>query len=103
MDLAELIVVEMRAVDDWVSVAAALGVMGTSSFVAGRDAVRRVLECVDTSDRLRLGRVSSRFEEISKPLPITALLESIFGEDDAGDRVAVMMGLFIDEVRSADE
>ncbi|MCZ1075271.1 hypothetical protein [Rhodococcus sp. A5(2022)] len=37
------------------------------------------------------------------PLPITALLESIFGEDDAGDRVMVMMGLFIDEVRSADE
>ena len=103
MDLAELIIVEMRAVDDWVSVANALKVMGTSSFVADRDDVRRVLDCVDTSDRLRLGRVTGRFEEIPKPLPITALLESIFDVDDPGDRTGAMMGLFIDQVRSADE
>lgn len=102
-DPAELIVVEMRAVDDWVSVAAALGVMGISSFTAGRDDVRYVLDCVDTSDRLRLGRVGDRFEEISKPLPIAELLETIFREDDAGDRTAAMMGLFIDTILSPDE
>ncbi|TWH52631.1 uncharacterized protein DUF2716 [Rhodococcus rhodochrous J38] len=103
MDLAELIVVEMRAVDDWVSVAAALGVMGISPFTADPDEVRDVLDCVDTSDRLRLGRVTGRFEEINKPLPIAALLESIFREDDPGDRTAAMMGLFIDQIRSPDE
>lgn len=94
---------EMRAVDDWVSIADALKEMGTSSFVADLDDVRYVLDCVGTSDRLRLGRVTGRFEEISKPLPITELLESIFGHTEPGDRTGAMMGLFIDQVRLPDE
>lgn len=99
MNLTEMILSEMRAVEDWVSVADVLKVMGTTSFVADRGDVRRVLDCVDTSDRLRLGRVSNRFDVIAKPIPVTELVDRIFSEDGPADRSAAMMELFIEQIR----
>ncbi|WP_305091378.1 hypothetical protein [Prescottella sp. R16] len=96
-DLQESILAEMRAFDDWVSVADVLKVMGTTSFVADRADVRAVLDCVDASERLRLGRVGERFEEIGKPIPVAALVDRIFAENGPADRSAAMMELFIDD------
>ncbi|MEA1798898.1 hypothetical protein [Rhodococcus qingshengii] len=98
MNITNLIVDELRAVNDWVSIADLLKVMGTTSFVAGRDDVRRILDCVDASDRLRLGRVSNRFDEIPKPIPVAALVDRIFGVSGPSDRSAAMMELFIAEI-----
>lgn len=100
MNITTLILDEMRAVNDWVSIADVLKVMGTTSFVAGRDDVRRILDCVDVSDQLRLGRVSNRFDEIPKPIPVAALADRIFGESGPSDRSAAMMALFIAEIWS---
>ncbi|WP_143153700.1 hypothetical protein [Rhodococcus rhodnii] len=72
--------------------------MGTTSFVAARDVVESVLSCIDSSGNLELGIVTNRFETIPKPLPVEALLDRIFAEQDAGDRSAKMMELFIAEV-----
>lgn len=103
MNLTEMILSEMHAVEDWVSIADVLKVMGTTSFVADRGDVRRVLDCVDTSDRLRLGHVSNQFDEIAKPIPVTELVDRIFSEDGPADRSAAMMELFIDQIRSGGE
>lgn len=97
MNLTELILDEMRAFEDWVSIADVLKAMGTTSWVADRGDVRRILDCVDTSDRLRLGRVSDRFDEIAEPLPVTELVDAIFTEGSPADRSAAMMELFIAE------
>lgn len=97
MDIEEALILEqIRFFGDWVSVADVLKGMGTTSFVAGRDDVRCVLEGVDSSARLRLGRVGTSFVEVPKPIPVAALLDRIFSEDDASDRSAAMMELFID-------
>lgn len=98
MNITDLILDEMRAVNDWVAIADVLKVLETTSFVAGRDDVRRILDCVDVSDRLRLGRVLERFEEIPKPIPVAALVDRIFSEEDPADRSAAMMELFIAEI-----
>lgn len=95
LNITDLFLGEMRAVNDWVSIADALKVMETTSFVAGRDDVQRVLDCADSSDRLRLGRVSYRFDEIPKTIPVAALLDRIFSKDGPSDRSAAMMELFI--------
>lgn len=96
-ELADRIVTEMHEVDDWVSVADVLKVMGTSSFGAGRADVESVLACVDASDRLRLGRVHTEYEEIPKPIPVEALLDRIFRENNSSERSALMMELFVAE------
>ncbi|MBF4478253.1 hypothetical protein SAMN02745947_05541 [Rhodococcus rhodochrous J3] len=102
--LEELLVAERRAMRDWVSIADVLKVMGTNSWVAGREGVRSVLDCIDTSPRLRLGRVDSQYREIPKPLPVDELLDRIFTIDDAADRSFEMMQLFIDTTdTSADD
>ncbi|UGQ55233.1 hypothetical protein LRL17_30030 (plasmid) [Rhodococcus qingshengii] len=99
MNLTEMILSEMHAVEDWVSIADVLKAMGTTSFVADRGDVQRVLDCVDTSDQLRLGRVGDQFVEIAKPLPVTELMDRIFSEDGPADRSAAMMELFIAQIR----
>lgn len=86
---------EIRYADDWVSIAAALAPLGSNSWVAERSEVQRVLECVDASERLCLGRVSDRFDEVPEPLPIAAILDRIFSHNDRSDRVFAMMELFI--------
>lgn len=98
-DLEDKILTEMRQMREWISLADALKVVGTNSWVADREAVRSVLHCVDASGRLRLGRVDTRYREIPKPLPVAALLDRIFSEEDASDRSFAMMQLFIDEMR----
>lgn len=99
MNLTEMILSEMHAVADWVSIADVLKVMGSTSFVAERSDVQRVLDGVDTSEQLQLGRVDDQFVEIAKPLPVTELMDRIFSEDGPADRSAAMMELFIDRIR----
>ena len=94
--LEEQLLAELREMRDWVSIAGVLHLLGTSSWVAGREAVRPVLECIDTSPRLRIGRVDSQYREIPKPLPVEELLDRIFTIGDAADRSFEMMQLFID-------
>ncbi|WP_152442209.1 hypothetical protein [Rhodococcus ruber] len=98
-NLTEKILTEMHEMQDWVSVADVLKVMGTNSWVASVETVQSILDCVNSSDRLRIGRVDNGYKEIPKPLPIAALLERIFREEDASNRSAEMMQLFIDQVR----
>ncbi|MGY5036753.1 hypothetical protein ACWC9U_39620, partial [Streptomyces sp. 900116325] len=40
---------------------------------------QHVLDCIDASKLLRLGRVSGHFDEITKSLPVSALSDQIFG------------------------
>jgi hypothetical protein len=96
-DLEKRILEEMREVDDWISIADALKLMGTNSFVAVSDDVRRVLECVDRSDVLRLGRIVNRLEAIPKPLPVDTIVERVMAPDSPADRSGLMMELFIVE------
>lgn len=93
----------LREMRDWVSIAGVLHLLGTSSWVAGREAVRSILDCIDTSTRLRIGRVDSQYREIPKPLPVEDLLERIFNIEDAADRSFEMMQLFIDTTDNSDE
>ena len=86
---------EIRYVNDWVSLAAAFAPLGTSSWAATPRDVQRVLDCINTSARLRLGRVGNRFDEIPKPLPVSALVGQIIGGETPADRSASMMALFI--------
>ncbi|MFF1946271.1 hypothetical protein ACFVWF_29515 [Rhodococcus qingshengii] len=87
----------MHNLDDWVSVADVLKVMGTSSFIEGRVDIESVLACVDTSGRLRLRRVHTEYEEMPKPIPIEALLDRTFGENSSSNSSTLMMELFIAE------
>ncbi|MGN0041480.1 hypothetical protein [Rhodococcus sp. (in: high G+C Gram-positive bacteria)] len=98
-DLTEEILAEMREMRDWVSISAVLGVMGINSRMASREQVQFILEYIDSSDRLRLGRVTNKYCEIPKPLPVSALLDTIFKEEKATDRTGEMMQLFVDEVQ----
>lgn len=96
-NLERRILDEMHEVDDWIFIAHALTLMGTSSFIAGSDDVRRVLECVDQSKVLRLGRIVNRLEAIPKPLPVDTIVERIMAPDSPADRSGLMMELFIVE------
>ncbi|MFD4295082.1 hypothetical protein ACFWPA_16580 [Rhodococcus sp. NPDC058505] len=81
--------------NDWVSIADVLAPLGTTSWVADRSEIRRVLECIDISERFRLGKVRDGFVEIPKSLPVPALLDHIFGHEKPADRSFAMMELFI--------
>ncbi|MFC7959267.1 hypothetical protein [Rhodococcoides kroppenstedtii] len=87
----------MHEVRDWISIAHALTLIGRSSFVASGDDVRRVLECVDRSDVLRLGRIVNRLEAIPKPLPVDAIIDRVMTPGNPADRSGLMMELFIVE------
>lgn len=96
-ELEERIRKEIRDVDDWISLADALKLIGTSSFLAGNDDVRRILECVDRSRILRLGRIVHRFEAIAKPISVMHMVERLMAPDNPADRSGLMMELFIIE------
>ncbi|MHC6215277.1 hypothetical protein [Rhodococcus ruber] len=98
-DLTEKILDEMRERRDWVSISDVLGVMDINSRMASREQVQFVLNYIDSSDRLRLGRVTNKYREIPKPLPVSTLLDTIFKGEKETDRVGEMMQLFVDEVQ----
>jgi len=94
--IAEAIRQEIELTRDWVSVAGALGVLGIYGRAATRLEVELILRCVDETPGLRLGTVGSRFQEIVSPLPIVDLLDEIFSCASPADRIAAMMGYFVD-------
>lgn len=97
-DLVNKILHGIIEVDDWLSIADVLKLMGTNSWDAVRSDVRSILVCVNNSDLLKLGRVSDKYDEISKPVPVEALLDHIFGSMDSSDRSGLMMALFLADV-----
>lgn len=94
--IAEAIRREFELTEDWVSIAGALGVLDIHARAATRLEVEAVLRCVDETRGLRLGTVRTGFEEIVSPLPVTDLLDEIFGLPSSADRVGAMMSYFID-------
>lgn len=93
-ELADRILAEIEQFDDWVSIADVLKALGTTSFVADQTDVKVILDCVNMSDRLRLGHVRTTYEEIRKPIDVSELLDTIFSQSQQ-DRSARMMELFI--------
>lgn len=81
---------------DWISLAGALGAAGINSWGATRSDVAAVLRCVDETRDLRLGTVGRGFDEISTPLPVENILDLVFSERSEKDRAAAMMTYFID-------
>ncbi|WJJ14433.1 hypothetical protein P9990_26860 (plasmid) [Prescottella equi] len=96
-EITDVIIAEIRSFNDWVSIADVLKALGNSSFAAGRDDVKQIFDCVNSSSRIKIGRVHSGYEEIRKPVPVDAMLDNIFSEDKASDRSALMMELFLAE------
>lgn len=94
-DMPSQLLNEILTQNDWVSVAEALTIFGSSSWDANRDDVKEILDCVNSSRILRLGHVTTTYEEIPKPIPVTDLLDRIFGASNDSDRSAFMMELFI--------
>lgn len=80
------------------SIADVLVLTGTNPWEAGREIVWSMLDCVDSSDRLRLGRAVAGFDEFAKPSPVEEILYRIFSIEDATDRSFEMTTLFIDEI-----
>lgn len=87
---------EMRAMNDWVSVAAVIGVLGTSSFRARRSEVEEIIECINYFDDLHLRTSEDGFSVAAKPLPTSRIVDSVFDKPDPADRTARMMELLID-------
>ena len=87
---------EMRVMNDWVSVAAVIGSLGTSSFRASRSQVEEIIECINYFDDLHLRPSEDGFRVAAKPLPTSRIVDSIFDKPDPADRAARMMELFID-------
>ncbi|QCB51753.1 hypothetical protein E5720_17890 [Rhodococcus sp. PAMC28707] len=97
-DLVDKILHGITEVGDCLSIADVLKLMETNSWDAVRSDVRSILDCVDNSDLLKLGRVSDRYAEIPKPVPVEALLDHIFRPVDSSDRSGLMMALFLADV-----
>ncbi|ORI14610.1 hypothetical protein BJD99_05680 [Rhodococcus sp. 1163] len=97
-DLVSKVLHGILEIDDWLSIADVLLLMGTSSGDADRSDVRLILDCVNNSDLLKLGRVSDKYDEIPKPVPVEALLDHIFETTDSSDRSGLMMALFLADV-----
>lgn len=99
-NMSRLIFSEIIKQNDWISIAEALTLFGSSSWDSDRDDVKQILDCVNSSGMLRLGYVTTEYEEIRKPFPVTDLLDRIFGTRNASDRSASMMELFIADNRT---
>ncbi|MET4050614.1 MULTISPECIES: hypothetical protein [unclassified Rhodococcus (in: high G+C Gram-positive bacteria)] len=97
-DMSSQLLNEILTQNDWISVAEALTLFGSSSWDANRDDVKQILDCVNSSGILRLGHVTTTYEEIYKPIPATDLLNHIFGASNDSDRSAFMMELFIADI-----
>lgn len=94
--IAEAIRHEFELTRDWVSISAAAKVLDIDDWSVTRHEVEAILRCVEEAPTLRLGTVSSRFQEVASPLPIADLLDEIFSCASPSDRVGVMMSYFID-------
>lgn len=97
-DLIHKILDGITEVNDWLSLADVLKVMGTNSWDAVRSDVRSILDCVNNSELLKLGRISDKYDEIPKPVPVEALLDHIFGPINSSDRSELMMALVVADV-----
>lgn len=93
--IRSLILEEMRIMDDWISIAAAIESLDKSSFYVEREDVKQLLEFISRDDSFKLMNASSGFKVVGKPLPIDCIVDAIFATDNPADRAARMMELFI--------
>lgn len=94
--IAALLIEEFRQLGDWVTVAGAVELVGTSSFVVEKPVVRALLRCVNDNLTLHLISAHLGYRRMPKPIPVEPLLNEIFAKTDASDRAAAMMEYLID-------
>lgn len=87
---------EIRGTGDWVSLAAAVELLGVSSFVADRDDLRPILFCVRDEPGMHLISMRRDYQRLAEPLDAEMLLAEIFGHATSSDRAAAMMEYLID-------
>lgn len=95
-DITGSLVEEFRTTRDWVTLAAAVELLGISSFVASRADLRPILECVNHDPTMHLISAHLHYRRTPKPIPIEALLDEIFAPGAASDRAAAMMEYLVD-------
>ena len=94
--IARALLTEFRDSGDWVTLAAAVELFGTSSFVARKADLRPILECVNDEQRMYLISAHLRYRRAPKPIPVEALLNEIFAKSEDSDRAAAMMEYLVD-------
>ena len=94
--IARALLTEFRDSGDWVTLAAAVELFGTSSFIARKADLRPILECVNDEQRMYLISAHLRYRRAPKPIPIEALLNEIFSKSEDSDRAAAMMEYLVD-------
>lgn len=94
--IARALVTEFRDSGDWVTLAAAVELFGTSSFIARKSDLRPILECINNEQKMNLISAHLRYRRSPKPIPIESLLQEIFAKPEASERAAAMMEYLVD-------
>lgn len=94
--IAAVLVEEFRQSRDWVTVAGAVELLDTSSFVAEKPVVRAILRSVNDNPTLHLISAHLGYRRMPKPIPVEPILNEIFVKSNPSDRAAAMMEYLID-------
>jgi len=87
---------ELRISEDWVTLAAAVGLFGISSFTARSADLKPILECVNGNPAMHLISAHLGYRRMQKPIPIEPLLNEIFAKPESSDRAAAMMEYLVE-------